>query len=96
MLVDAILCPSCDHYVYSCHKDDKRHCPCGDVYMSGGREKTIYSVKPHISYAQAKVVKFRVNVEPEALEYDFMWVLDNRYYGIIEKEEGDKCVVKSV
>ncbi|MAG26497.1 hypothetical protein CMI47_13200 [Candidatus Pacearchaeota archaeon] len=77
MLVNAVLCESCNDLVYSRAEQDTRFCSCGRVGVRGGH-KFVKLINEHVAH-----VKHKVEVEATEKQLIDDWRLCQNVFGLI-------------
>ncbi len=78
MKLKAVLCHGCDNFVYSRAPQDFRHCPCGSVFVEGGR---LYFKYGSIPGAEFELTEVDIDIPLDTLYEDWSGMDDN--YGIL-------------
>lgn len=80
--MNAVLCPECKTYVYSCAPHDFRHCPCGAVAIDGGPVTEYYRVIAFkCSLSDIKHVQLKVPFSEKEMYDDWNWNSKKRKLG---------------
>lgn len=92
--VNAILCPVCDHYVFSCAQHDCRHCPCGGVAIDGGPDNKYYRIlgSKMVKLDQIKSARLVVPYTKQQMYDDWNHNFKRRKIGHVPSGEATRVV----
>jgi hypothetical protein len=93
-VVNALLCPLCDHYVYSCAGHDYRYCPCNSVAIDDGPNGTYFKIscKQGINLSELKKVKLVIPHSKQELYDDWNYSFKKRKFGHVPVGEAMRQV----
>lgn len=98
MKVNAILCPSCQHYIYSVTNHDYHYCKCGLVSVDGGiGEYMRFGWDTTLS--PQDIIRVVLDIPQTRTELYNDWnhsVKNPRKFGTITKVRGDKFLSNGV
>ena len=87
-VVNAVLCPNCNHYIYSCTSHDFHECPCGAITVDGGFDYMHFGWVPSLDYKDIKENRLEILASKKQLYNDWNLNLKTpRKYGTIHKNK---------